>query len=61
MLLKKSKNGTKVIHFRNMDEVNELMKSNENLIIIDQSGNGIEGITDLAKKLGYEIKRFNTP
>ena len=59
MLLKKSKNGTKVIHFRNMDEVNELMKSNENLIIIDQSGKGIEGITDLGEKLGYEIKHFN--
>ncbi len=59
MLLKKSKNGTKIIHFTNMDVVNELMKSNENLIIIDQSGNGIEGITDLGKKLGYEIKHFN--
>ena len=59
MLIKKSKNGTKVIHFRNMDEVNELMKSNENLIIIDERGKGNEKITDLGKKLGYEIKRFN--
>lgn len=50
MLLKKSKNGT-------IQEINKMMLNSEKLIITDPRSS-YEEFTELAKKLGYEVKIF---